>query len=113
MVANIHQQTALTAMSDAVDTLASQYRQNRGFNIRRDQIKEALSIILHGAQALINEEHELCDGSYLAVQDVIDAIDVCFQDAINAEDERDALMHPAFSQSFHGTMNHRQQGIGR
>lgn len=113
MVANIHQQTALTAMSDAVDTLASQYRHNRGFNIRRDQIKEALSIILHGAQALINEEHELCDGSYLAVQDVIDAVDVCFSDAIEHEDELEALANPAFSQRYHGTLNRQQQGLSR
>lgn len=113
MVANIHQQTALTAMSDAVDALTSQYRRAHGFNIRRDQIKEALSIVLHSAQQLITEEHELCDSSYLNVQNVMDEIDVCFEDAINAEDEEDARRHPAFSQRYHGTLNHRQQGIGR
>lgn len=111
MVANIHQQTALTAMSDAVDTLASQYRRNRGFNIRRDQIKEAVSKLLHAVQDLIVEEDALCDPQYLKVDDIVDAIDVCFQDAVNADDEFEARAHPAFSQKFHGTMNKAQQGI--
>lgn len=111
MVANIHQQTALTAMSDAVDTLASQYRQNRGFNTRRDQIKEAVSKLLHAVQDLIVEEDELCDPQYLKVGDIVDDIDVCFLDAINADDEREARDHPAFSQKYHGTLNKAQQGI--
>lgn len=113
MAASIHQKTALDAMQDAVDALCSQYRVNRGINVRRDQIKEFLSIVLHSTQQLIAEEHDLCDGNYPTVQAVIDEIDEAFQPAIDAEDEREALAHPAFSQRCHGTHNHRQQGLSR
>lgn len=103
MVANIHQRTALDAMSDATDALRSQYRQFRGINVRRDQIKEFLSIVLHAAQQLIAEEHELCDGNYPTVQAVIDEIDEAFQPAIDKEDEIEAANLPAFTQRSHGT----------
>ena len=113
MVATIHQKTALDAMTDAVDTLTSQYRRHHGINVRRDQIKEFLSIVLHATQQLVAEAHDLCDGNYPTVQAVIDEIDEAFQPAIDEEDEREALAHPAFSQRGHGTLNHRQQGISR
>lgn len=111
MVANIHQQTALTAMSDAVDTLASQYRRNRGVNIRRDHLKTLVSKVLRAVQDLIVEEGALCDPQYIKVDDLVEAIDVCFQDEINADDELEARAHPAFSQRSHGTWNRQQQGI--
>lgn len=113
MVANIHQQTALTAMSDAVDTLASQYRRHEGLEQRRDQIKQFLSIVIHATQQLISEEHELCDSDYPTISDVTHQIDEAFREAIEHEDELEALANPAFSQRYHGTLNHRQQGIGR
>lgn len=113
MVATIHQKTALDAMDDAMDALRTQYRQYRGINIRRDQIKEFISIVLHSTQQLIAEEHDLCDGNYPTVKAVIDEIDEAFQPAITSEDEAEALAHPAFSQRHHGTLNHAQQGSAR
>lgn len=111
MAANIHQKTALDAMDDALDALRTQYRRHQGINVRRDQLKEFLSIVLHATQQLIAEEHDLCDGNYPTVQAVIDEIDEAFQPAIDKEDEQEALAHPAFSQRFHGTLSRRQHGI--
>lgn len=111
MVANIHQRTALDAMTDATDTLRSQYRQFRGINVRRDQIKEFLSVVLHATQQLIAEEHELCDGNYPTVQAVIDEIDEVFQPAIEKEDEIEAQAHPAFTQRSHGTYHVRNGSV--
>lgn len=111
MVATIHQKTALDAIEDAADALRSQYRQFRGINVRRDQIKEFLSIVLHSTQQLIAEEHELCDGNYPTVQAVIDEIDEGFQPAIEKEDEREAFAHPAFSQRSHGTYHVRNRSV--
>ena len=52
MVDTINQKTARDAMTDAVDTLTSQYRRHHGINVRRGQIKEFLSIVLHATQQL-------------------------------------------------------------
>lgn len=111
MAATIHQKTALDAMQDAVDALCSQYRRHHGIDARREQIKEFLSIVLHSTQQLVAEEHDLCDGNYPTIKAVVDEIDEAFQPAIDREDEVEALRHPAFSQRFHGNINHRQQGI--
>lgn len=111
MPATIHQKTALDTAQDAIDALCSQYRRTPSMEERCDQIKEFVKLTLMSVQQLISEED--CDGTILNIKPSLDEIDEAFALAIEAEDMREGLAHPAFTQRGHGTISHRQQGIGR